>query len=199
MWTPATTEAFAIYGELDPAAVAQPVIAPTDVFTQFGGLEITTSSTALQELTDAVIYLTAYPFECSEQLASRILSIASLRDVLSAFSAEGLPSRSDRTRRSTRDIARLQTMQNDDGGWPVWRRGDESWPYHSVHATNALQRARQRLRCAAGDARSRPDYLQEIERHIPADYSEDARRAIIAYALNVRWQMGDADPARAAS
>ncbi len=58
VYTPATTEAFAIYGvRATQGAIAQPVIAPTDVYTQFGGLEISTSSTALQALTDAVLYL----------------------------------------------------------------------------------------------------------------------------------------------
>ena len=58
--------------------VAQPVIAPTGVFTQFGGLEIETSSTQLQALTDAFLYLVTYPFECSEQIGSRVMSIAAL-------------------------------------------------------------------------------------------------------------------------
>jgi alpha-2-macroglobulin len=71
--------------------VAQPVNTPQGVFPQFGGLEISTSSTALQALTDAVLYLVAYPYDCSEQIASRILAIAALRDVLTAFEAEGLP------------------------------------------------------------------------------------------------------------
>ena len=93
VYTPATTEAFATYGVVDEGAVAQPVAAPgDDVYPQFGGLEISTSSTALQALTDAVLYLASYRFECSEQLASRILAVAALRDVLTAFSAEGLPS-----------------------------------------------------------------------------------------------------------
>ena len=92
VYTPATTEAFATYGVIDEGAVAQPVAAPTGVFPQYGGLEITTSSTALQALTDAVLYLVSYPFECSEQLASRILAVAALRDVLTAFEADGLPS-----------------------------------------------------------------------------------------------------------
>src|SRR2546423_7397626 len=70
VWTPATTEAFATYGELDASgAVVQPVKAPSEVFKQFGGLEVQTSSTQLQALTDAVLYLVAYPFECSEQLS----------------------------------------------------------------------------------------------------------------------------------
>ena len=40
-------------------------------------------------------------------------------------------------------------------------------------------------------------YLREIESHIPSFYGIDARRAIIAYSLYVRAQMGDRDPARA--
>ena len=44
------------------------------VVTQFGGLEITTSSTALQALTDAVLYLVRYPYECNEQTASRVMA-----------------------------------------------------------------------------------------------------------------------------
>ena len=46
VWTPATTEAFATYGQIDAGAIVQPVIVPSDTFVQFGGLEITTSSTA---------------------------------------------------------------------------------------------------------------------------------------------------------
>ena len=198
VWTPATTEAFAVYGEVDKGAVVQPVIAPSNVFTQFGGLEISTSSTALQALTDAMLYLVAYPFECSEQLASRILAVAALRDVLTAFQAEGLPSTPEIEAAVARDVERLRIMQNTDGGWPVWRRGDESWPFHSIHAANALQRAKQKgydvplatLEMAQG-------YLHNIERTYPAEYSQDVRQTLTAYALNVRKQMGDADPTRA--
>jgi uncharacterized protein YfaS (alpha-2-macroglobulin family) len=39
---------------------------------------------AVQSLTDAFLYLQDYPFECTEQVASRVLSVAALRDVLSA-------------------------------------------------------------------------------------------------------------------
>jgi hypothetical protein len=40
-------------------------------------------------------------------------------------------------------------------------------------------------------------YLREIERHVPAEYGEDVRRTLRAYALSVRAVAGDADPARA--
>ena len=44
---------------------------------------------------------------------------------------------------------------------------------------------------------NRQQYLREIESHIPSHYSVEARRAIVAYALYVRAQMGDGDVARA--
>jgi len=92
VWTPATTEAFATYGTTDQnGAIIQPVQTPGDVFPQFGGLEVTTSSTQMQELTDAFLQLYRYPYECSEQISSRMISIAALRDVLTAFKAKEMP------------------------------------------------------------------------------------------------------------
>ena len=35
-----------------------------------------------------MIYLVKYPFDCAEQRASRILALASLRDVLAAFKSK---------------------------------------------------------------------------------------------------------------
>jgi hypothetical protein len=198
VWTPATTEAFATYGEIDNGSINQPVKAPANVFPQFGGLEIETSSTQLQELTDALIYLTSYPYECSEQLASRIITIAALRDVLTAFKAKDLPSAEEMNASVTRDLKRLQGMQNSDGGFGFWQRGNESWPYLSIHVAHALARAKQKKFDVPPEMfeQSRK-YLREIESHIPAYYGVDARRAIIAYALYVRAQMGDRDAARA--
>ncbi|HVS20975.1 MAG TPA: alpha-2-macroglobulin family protein, partial [Pyrinomonadaceae bacterium] len=198
VWTPATTEAFATYGEIDEGAINQPVKAPANVFPQFGGLAIETSSTQLQELTDAVIYLTSYPYECSEQLASRIITIAALRDVLTAFKAKDLPSPKDMEAAVTRDLKRLQGMQNEDGGFGFWQRGNESWPYVSIHVAHALARAKQKKFDVPKEMFDKSQkYLREIESHIPSYYGTDARRAIIAYSLYVRAQMGDRDAARA--
>jgi uncharacterized protein YfaS (alpha-2-macroglobulin family) len=112
------------------------------VVKQFGGLEVTTSSTNLQALTDAMLYLVTYPFECSEQRASRILAIAALRDVLSAFAVAGMPSPAEMEARVAADLERLENMQNSDGGFPIWERGRETWPYLTVHVVNALARAK---------------------------------------------------------
>jgi alpha-2-macroglobulin len=198
IYTPATTEAFATYGVIDSGAIAQPVQIPNNVFPQFGGLEITTSSTAVQALTDAVIYLVDYPFECSEQLASRILAIASLRDVLTAFAAEGLPEPAALEAAVQRDIDLLQRMQNGDGGYPIWRYGDESWPYYSIYAAHALHIAGQKgFAISLSNQQQSLRYLQNIESYYPHYYSEPTRISLSAYALHVRHLMGDNDPGKA--
>jgi uncharacterized protein YfaS (alpha-2-macroglobulin family) len=194
VYTPATTEAFATYGVVDEGSVVQPVQSPSDVFPQFGGLEVSTSSTALQALTDAVIYLTAYPFDCTEQIASRILGLAALRDVLDAFSAAGMPSPGEMEAAVVRDIEMLEGLQNYDGGFPYWRRGQDSIPFNTIHAAYAMQKAREMdYRVPDEMWFSVLDYLQDIESHYPHYYSKPTRQTLSAYALHVRMLMGDRD------
>ena len=76
--TPATKEAFAIYGQLVDGVVAQPVRAPEGARAGFGGLELTTSSTAFASLTDAMLQVGSYPYGCAEQRASRVLATLAL-------------------------------------------------------------------------------------------------------------------------
>jgi uncharacterized protein YfaS (alpha-2-macroglobulin family) len=198
VYTPATTEAFATYGVVDQGAVIQPVAKPEDVFPQFGGLQINTSSTALQALTDAVIYLYNYPYECSEQIASRVLGIAALRDVLTAFEADGLPAPDEMEERVAKDLELLGIIQNYDGGFPYWRRGQDSIPYNTIHVAHAMARAKlkgyevpeQMWMMVLG-------YLQNIENYYPYWYSDYTRHTLSAYALYVRDLMGDPDPNKA--
>ena len=198
VYTPATTEAFATYGVIDQGSIVQPVAKPEDVFPQFGGLQINTSSTALQALTDAVIYLYSYPYECSEQMASRILGIAALRDVLTAFEAEGLPSPEAMEDSVARDLELLGVIQNYDGGFPYWRRGQDSIPFNTIHVAHSLARANQKGFEVPEDMWANAlMYLVDIEQHYPYWYSEYTRNSLSAYALYVRDLMGDPDPSKA--
>jgi hypothetical protein len=200
VYTPATTEAFATYGTLDQGAVAQPVASPEDVYPQYGGLEITTSSTALQALTDAVLYLVSYPYECTEQLASRVLGIAALRDVLTAFEADGLPEPAEMEAAVARDLEQLSRLQNPDGGFPYWRRGQDSIPFNTIHTAHALVTAEQKgFAVPEGMQEQILPYLREIENHYPSWYSDSTRHTLSAYALYVRDLMGDSDPAKASA
>jgi len=198
VWTPATTEAYATYGTINEGSVVQPVKAPEDVFTEFGGLEVTTTSTAVAELTDAFLYLQSYPFECAEQLASRILSVAALRDVLQAFQAPGRATPAEIEAAMKRDLERLRSQQNNDGGWDWWVRGKPSDPFVSLHVAHALARARQKgYAVHATMLTNSQGYLESIERHIPDWYPESCKRALRAYALYVLRLLGEPDVAKA--
>ena len=198
VWTPATTEAFATYGQIDDGAIRQPVALPGQVVTQFGGLEVETSSTQLQALTDAFLYLVSYPFECSEQLSSRVAGIADLRDVLAAFQSPGLPAPAQLEAKVAEDLERLYAMQNYDGGFPFWQRGYDSWPYLTVHVTNAMVRAKAKgFALERGPLDNALQYLRTIENRYPSYYTPEIRRTITSYALYTRMLAGDRDTARA--
>ncbi len=198
VWTPATAEAFATYGVLDgDGALAHAVTVP-EAWPEHGGLELTASSTALQALTDAVIYLAEYPHGCAEQVASRVLALAAVRDVLAAFAAPGLPPPAVLEAKVAADLTRLGQLQNPDGGWGFWRPGEPSWPFLTCHVAHALARAKQKGYAVDAFPLQRASrYLRRIERHLPAWYSPESKRALQAYALHARAQLGDADPGRA--
>ncbi|WP_394842967.1 MG2 domain-containing protein [Pendulispora brunnea] len=198
VWTPATTEAFATYGQIDEGAIAQPVKVPSGIVTEYGGVSVTTSSTALQALTDAVLYLVNYPFECNEQIASRVIAIASLKDVLAAFQAKDLPPPDKLIERVQADAEQLRRFQQPDGGWSFWGNHLESWPFLSVHIAHAMARAKDKgFKVDPSMLERAKKYMRDIDGRIPSWYSVDARRAIKAYALFTRHILGDTDRASA--
>ncbi|HEY9793332.1 MAG TPA: alpha-2-macroglobulin family protein [Candidatus Obscuribacterales bacterium] len=197
VWTPATTEAFATYGTIDNGSVVQPIKAPSDVFPQFGNLEVTTSSTALQGLTDAFIYLVHYPYECSEQIASRMLAVAALRDVLTAFKSPDMPTAYALNAQMSADIDILRSRQHWDGGFGLWDQSDQhQFPYVTVHVAHALQMARDKGYAVPDDVIDKvKTYLRNIDSKFDAHYTEETKGAIQAYAIYVRNQLHDCDPA----
>lgn len=65
---------YATYDDIaEEETVLQPIKTPENVIPQFGELSISTSSTALTSLTDAIISLYTYPYECTEKNSSRLL------------------------------------------------------------------------------------------------------------------------------
>jgi len=203
VWTPATTEAFATYGTTDAnGAIFQPVQTPGDVYPQFGGLEITTSSTQLQELTDAFIYLYRYPYECSEQISSRMISIAALRDVLSAFKSKEFPTKEELDKSYAKDIEILKGRQRADGSFGLWsqRRERYEYPFLTVHVAHALALAKAKGYNVPQEMidKTKP-YLKNIETKFDEWHkkSPEARWTISAYALYIRDLMGDKDAAKA--
>eukprot|EP01080_Neovahlkampfia_damariscottae_P006087 gene6087-10095_t len=118
--TPATSESFAIYGEIDDDnIVIQPIQPPEtdEVFKETGGLEISTSSTAAQTLTDAVISLDESDWNFTESECSSILGILALKDVISLYKIKSLPSEKDIDSFINKKIKNICKYQNLSGGW----------------------------------------------------------------------------------
>lgn len=203
VWTPATTEAFATYGTTDQnGAIVQPVQTPGDVWPQFGGLEVTTSSTQLQELTDAFVYLYRYPYECSEQISSRMISIAALRDVLTAFKSKDMPTKEELDKSYAKDIEILKGRQRSDGSFGLWsqRRERYEYPFLTVHVAHALALAKAKgYKVPDGMIDRTKPYLKNIESKFDEWHrkSPQARWTISAYALYLRDMLGDKDTAKA--
>ncbi|SDO70561.1 hypothetical protein SAMN04515671_1764 [Nakamurella panacisegetis] len=201
VYTPATTESFATYGVIGSGqSLLQRVTAPKGVVSQFGGLQISTSSTALQQLSDAVGYIADYDYASSDAYAGQIIAIGSLGDVLTAFSAPGLPSAAELTSLVSADVRKLLALQNDDGGFPYWTRGDPSDPFNSIQSTQALLVAARRGFDVSSKALAKAQqYLDDIASHLPADTSPATRDTLTAYALNVGMLGGHRDAAAAES
>jgi uncharacterized protein YfaS (alpha-2-macroglobulin family) len=199
VYTPATAESFATYGTFTgDSTLALPLQVPDDAIPGFGGLEVSASSTALQELTDALLYLVTYPYECSEQVASRLLGVTALRDVLSGFGARALPAPEALRASVQRDVRLLTGRQSAVGATGLWEEGDADFPYVSIHAAHALQRAREKGYDVPADATRRAlVYLRAVPGNLPAWYPPDVRRALHAYALYVRARMDDSTAAGA--
>ncbi|HUP20524.1 MAG TPA: carboxypeptidase-like regulatory domain-containing protein [Gemmatimonadota bacterium] len=194
--TPATMEAFATYGQVEDGAQAVPVMTPRDVLPDVGGLEVTASSTALSELTDAFLYLRSYPYECAEQIASRVLAAVELRDVLQAFSAAAMPDPRALRDSVQQDVRRLEQLQNPDGGFSFWGPGRFSWPFVSAHVTRALVSARDAGYHVRPETLERAvAYLGRMEQVVQEYWTTDARQTVLAYMLHARAALGQRDTA----
>lgn len=197
VYTPSTSEGFASYGTLEANSVlAQRLQTPTGVIDAFGGLQVSTSSTALTRLSDALGYLAEYDYGSSDALATQVLAIASVGSVLQSFSIPELPSPDALRKQVNGNVDTLVRMQNDDGGYPYWTKGDKSQPFNSIQATQALLVAKANgfdgssaARRDAAVQRALP-YLEKIDAALPAEASRQTRDVINAYALAVRSAAG---------
>ncbi len=183
---PATSEAFATYGSLTGDAVRYPLQVPEDAIGRFGGLELSLSSTALTDLSDGVDYLLDYPYECAEQLASRLIGAASLSVALAGRDDE----RAAVMRRvATTAVAQLQALRRYDGSfnlWPgdqrdgQWRITTTAWVGLALHEASLAQvEVPARMREGAAQFLSeRLNNMSSYERVWPWD------QALAAYALS---------------
>ncbi|MBT9588763.1 hypothetical protein IV102_35845, partial [bacterium] len=170
VWTPASRETYATYGVVDSpsASLEQPLSIPSGE----GRLEVSTSSTAASQLQDASVYLNDYPYQCSEQLASRILACHAL----------------NMDKQTDADVEELEKRLQPDGGFAFWP-GLPSHPFVSLHAIHAL------IRTGHVKAESL-DYLEQYADHLQ-EVTPGVTHSLRAYAVYLRRLAGHPDPQQA--
>lgn len=146
---------------------------------------------------DAVLYLARYPFECSEQLASRMLTIAALGRALRLqgrrHALAGRAARLRQRHRAPRPPAeprrRLVLLAP--------RRAGLALPHRARRPR--LERRRSKGFAVPATLDRAQDYLKDIESRFEPSYGPEVRRPIVAYALHVRHRLGVRDLTRARS
>lgn len=134
---PTQLEQAAVDGELVNGVAWQRVEPPRGALLEQGGVSIALSSSRLQLLTDAYLYLTAYAYDCGEQVSARLLATQALRDVLDAMGLPKGASPAEVDAQVARDHARLLELQQRDGGFGLWP-GSPSNAYVTAQAAHAL-------------------------------------------------------------
>lgn len=193
---PLTSESFATYGQIDQGVVSHKIVAPANVIDSVGGLELTTSSTAMQQLSDAGVYLKDYPFSCSEQISSQLLGLGALSDLTSKFkTASNDASLKEVEALQNELVAQLCKRQQDDGGFGLWSREERSkYPYVSIQCARALYRCSKRgITVPSIVLEKSKSYLKHVEKLIPKYYGSSSTLSLVAYALSIRCEMGDVD------
>jgi uncharacterized protein YfaS (alpha-2-macroglobulin family) len=106
-----------------------------------GGLTVTLEPSLGAAMQSALEVLEAFPYECTEQVASRFLPNLAAYRAAQALGTE-IPGLQDRLQRTvTAGLQTLRARQQYDGGWGWWTSGPTD-PYLTSYVLYALQEAR---------------------------------------------------------
>lgn len=134
--SPAALETVALYGQT--SAEAREKIGPLEhVRADVGGLSVELSNSALSGLSGSLEQLLDYPYNCTEQLASRLVGLVASRGL---FPTAPVPAPKDLEQRLLRS---LEAAQKPDGGFGYWPGSHGAEPFVSAYALLALAQAKQ--------------------------------------------------------
>jgi uncharacterized protein YfaS (alpha-2-macroglobulin family) len=196
---PAARESYSTDGVIDEGAVRLPLALPplSTIRPEAGELQVSTASTNLQALTEALLYLVQYPYECGEQMSSRILGVVAMEDVLAEFRTPDMPAKEAIRASVEAHVTELGKRQNTDGGFVFWTLSEKSNPFVSAHATHALVRAKERGYAVDAGVLSRAHDFLKTSPELAAEKANDKAAGMAAsYALYVRSLLGDVDEER---
>ncbi|HQB43038.1 MAG TPA: MG2 domain-containing protein, partial [Polyangiaceae bacterium] len=185
---PTSLESVALYGSTR-SATGEMLGDLSAIRTDVGSINVSVASTALVGLAGSVEYLTEYPYECTEQLASRLVPLIPLRELARLYSLP-LPKNTDAF--ITNTVTKLVRRQRYDGGFGLWDESRTSHPWVSAYALWSLYHAKK-----AGA--SVPKKTIENGRTYLRRYLDDYETAshgltTAAFVMDILAEMGVSDP-----
>jgi uncharacterized protein YfaS (alpha-2-macroglobulin family) len=107
--------------------VTHRISVPKTILPSYGGLEISSSASALPAAHEATTYLKEYPYECTEQLSSRIIGAYAMIGVGAGSTKEV---DKDLKKQIAKHVKVLKTRQAWNGGFGFWSNGTSKEPLH---------------------------------------------------------------------
>ncbi|MBI2895624.1 MAG: Ig-like domain-containing protein [Deltaproteobacteria bacterium] len=184
---PTHLETVTAYGDTE-GRIAEALAPAQGVRRDVGGLEVTLASSALVGLEDPIRELVDYPYECSEQLTSKLIPLVSFEELAGAYGLERGP---DLEARIDRTIALLEQKQRDDGSFGLWE-GFFRFPpldaFLTAYAGFGLHAAKSRGHAVGEDTLTRAvAFLKGYLRTEPSEPEwrrlSKANKAFVVYAL----------------
>lgn len=182
---PTSPEVVGTAGTVD-AKVAEQINVPANVDTSAGGLKITVSPSLAAASLESLKYLQAYPYECSEQVTSKIFPNVVTYQALKDFGIANADLQNNLAVNIGAQVQRLYQLQHGDGGWGLWAT-DNSIPHTTSYAVLALNAASKAGFSVDENVIQRgKDYLNDyLDKPVDAkaSYGYD-ERAFVIYALS---------------
>lgn len=193
---PVVTESVATSGIVDKPVLEQ-IQAPNKVHTSIGGLDVSLSSTALVDLGESLRYIVDYPFGCTEQMSSKLVTLMSMRPMLASFNLLEM-SEADLDAAAQTLIASLTKHQDWGGGFYMWPSANSTrlLDHGSVYAVHALSIAAERgLPVPEEILRKGTEFIHTLSTTPNSTYGTSAGSwlATRAYALYVLAKLGKPD------
>lgn len=140
--TPSVTEGFATFGSIaSESAGAQQAVLPialqSNVWPDFGGLDVCLSSTRLQFLKEPFKYLMEYRYFCSEQVGSKLMLLCSFSQLATEFFPEHFTTKQKFKTYVKEAVAHILKCQKSDGGFSFWPDSKVD-PYVTCYITQVL-------------------------------------------------------------
>lgn len=126
---PVAESVHSTYGQLggDGDAARVPVCLPSGSLINDSSVTVDVSSTVLQSISDAVVELRQYPYDCVEQRSSRILALASLLSLPTELLSPSWPGQAEMREYLNSELTQLSACQCEDGGFSFWGAPDRSF------------------------------------------------------------------------